>query len=72
MAIYKSLEITQNDFGGVEVLLDGEPVKGCKSATLELDTDSIPVVTLKIMAKDVKVELPEHTLDGQIVFKVCR
>lgn len=55
--MYESLEIKQNHFGGIDVPLDGEPLKGCKSASLELGVECVPFLTVTVMVKDVNVSL---------------
>ncbi len=58
MAIYNKLEIKQErPDAGIDVLLDGEPVKGCTDATLSLAVDCIPRLTLTVLVAAVDIEL---------------
>ena len=57
MAIYENLKIKQNCFGGIELCLDDEPIKGCKACSLDMQVDSIPELTVTVMVQNVEVEL---------------
>lgn len=55
--MYNKLKIVQNDFGGIDVFLDGKQVKGCTEASLKLGIDAIPLLTITVMVHDVEVDL---------------
>lgn len=69
--MYKELEIRQNKAGQIHLYLDGAEVKGCRSASLDMEVNSIPTLTMTVMCENVKVGLPcgaevDSEFDGQM------
>ena len=63
--MYKKLEIVQNNFGGIDLFLDGEQVKGCTAASLNLEVNSIPTITMTIMVHDIEVDINKVIMEEE-------
>ena len=60
---FYDVEIRQKIGKGIEVFLDGVPVKGCRRATLDLSYDSVPELTMTVIVNTAKAQLPSVAVE---------
>lgn len=56
-AFYKRLAIKEDAIHGSHIYLDGEEVKGCIAAKLELSRHTIPLLTLTVILDAVDIDI---------------